>query len=192
MQFIYQQAICARSNLQFNSCASQGFKSWGLGLLHALGYRVKLFGTIANLHGNAVASHLTKIVSNIIKRIKDPDSNVRDACPETMGILSAQYLSANSTVRDYGGKSGSGSAIALFTKPLLEAMNEQNKSIQNVAAACLAKVIENAKDLPLEAFEHLCPRICKYLSNPTFLGKAALLSVIASLAQVLWLSLMNM
>lgn len=145
---------------------------------------VKLFGTIANLHGNAVASHLTKIVSNIIKRIKDPDSNVRDACPETMGILSAQYLSANSTVRNYGGKSGSGSAIALFTKPLLEAMNEQNKSIQTVAAACLAKVIERAKDPPLEAFEHLCPRICKYLSNPTFLGKAALLSVIASLAQV--------
>ena len=38
--FIYQQAICARRNLQFNSCASQGFKSWGLGLLHALGYSV--------------------------------------------------------------------------------------------------------------------------------------------------------
>ena len=40
LQFIYQQAICARRNLQFNSCSSQGFKSWGLGLLHALGYRV--------------------------------------------------------------------------------------------------------------------------------------------------------
>ena len=40
MQFIYQQAICAERNLQFNSCASEGFKIWGLGLLHALGYSV--------------------------------------------------------------------------------------------------------------------------------------------------------
>ena len=27
--FIYQQAICARRNLQFNSCASQSLKIWG-------------------------------------------------------------------------------------------------------------------------------------------------------------------
>ena len=27
-------------NLQYNSCASQGFKNWGLGLLHALGDKV--------------------------------------------------------------------------------------------------------------------------------------------------------
>ena len=38
--FIYQQAICARRNIQFNSCVCQGFKSWGLGLLHALRYMV--------------------------------------------------------------------------------------------------------------------------------------------------------
>ena len=38
--FIYQQAICARRNLQFNSCASQSLKSWGLGLLYALRHRV--------------------------------------------------------------------------------------------------------------------------------------------------------
>ena len=38
--FIYQQAIWARRNLQFNSCASQSLKSWGLGLLHALRHRV--------------------------------------------------------------------------------------------------------------------------------------------------------
>jgi len=145
---------------------------------------VKLFGTIANVHGDAIASHLRKIISNIVKRIKDPDSNVRDACPETMGIFAAQYLSANSTVRDNGGQSESGSAVALFTKPLFEAMNEQNKNIQTGAAACLAKVVENAKDPPLVAFQRLCPRICKYLSSHTFLAKAALLSVIASLAQV--------
>lgn len=145
---------------------------------------VKLFGTIANVHGDGIALHLTKIISNIVKRIKDPDSNVRDTCPETMGIFAAQYLSANSTVRDNGDQSGSGSAVALFTKPLFEVMNEQNKNIQTCAAACLAKVIENAKDPPLVAFQHLCPRICKYLSNPTFLAKSALLSVIASLAQV--------
>eukprot|EP01018_Ginkgo_biloba_P017671 Gb_29753 [translate_table: standard] len=145
---------------------------------------VKLFGAIATVHGDAVAPHLTKIIASIVKRLKDPDSNVRDACQETMGVLAAQYVCANATAGDNAGQTGPSSVVAVFGKPLFEAMNEQNKSVQTGAAACLAKVVESAKDPPLVAFQRLCPRICKYLSNPTFLAKAALLSVITSLAQV--------
>lgn len=77
--------------------------------------------------------------------------------------------------------------VSLFTKPLFEAMNEQNKGVQGGSAMCMAKMVELATDPPVAAFSKLCPRICKYLNNPNFLAKAALLPVIASLSQV-WLA----
>eukprot|EP01018_Ginkgo_biloba_P010378 Gb_31366 [translate_table: standard] len=145
---------------------------------------VKFLGTLSTVHADAVSPHLTKIITHIVKRLKDPDSSVRDACQTTMGVLAGQYLRA--TGRENGTQVGLGlgSVVAVFVKPLFEALGEQNKSVQTGSAMCLAKVIENAKDPPLVAFQRLCPRICKYLSNPNFLAKASLLSVIGSLAQV--------
>ena len=78
-----------------------------------------------------------------------------------MGINLAQYFLTNSTFIDYGGQSGSCLVVASFTKPLFILMNEKNKSIQIVAATCVAKIIENAKDPPMVSFGHLCPLICK-------------------------------
>ncbi|GLJ31123.1 hypothetical protein SUGI_0623200 [Cryptomeria japonica] len=136
---------------------------------------VKLLGTMATTHTDLISPHLTKIVIHIVKRLKDPDSSVRDACHATMGVLAAHYLHAN----------GAGSSlVSVFVKPLFEAMGEQTKSVQSGSAMCLAKLIENAKDPPLHAFQRLCPKICKLLSNPNFLAKAQLLSVFGSLSQV--------
>lgn len=63
-------------------------------------------------------------------------------------------------------------------------MAEQNKAVQAGAAICIAKMVESARETPLAAFQKLCPRICKYLANPNFLAKAAVLSVVSSLSQV--------
>lgn len=138
---------------------------------------IRLLGTLAVTHTELVSPHLTKIVTHIVKRLKDSDSSVREACPVTMGVLAGQYLRGDSG-------NGAGSLVSVFVKPLFEALGEQNKSVQSGSAMCLSKLIENAKDPPVGAFQRLCPRICKYLSNPNFLAKAYLLSVIASLAQV--------
>ncbi|KAA8526961.1 hypothetical protein F0562_008810 [Nyssa sinensis] len=72
----------------------------------------------------------------------------------------------------------------LFVKPFFEAMGEQNKGVQAGSALCMAKMVECASDPPIAAFQKLCPRICKYLNNPNFLAKAALLPVVSSLSQV--------
>lgn len=95
--------------------------------------------------------------------------------------------------------------VALFVKPLFDAMGEQNKAVQGGAAMCLARVVECAgvNDDGGEGEEgrvtasgtmlhRLCPRICKLLGGQSFLAKGALLSVVSSLAQVCsWILLVS-
>ncbi|GMJ11512.1 SPIRAL 2, CONVOLUTA, TORTIFOLIA 1 [Hibiscus trionum] len=135
---------------------------------------LRLLSVLCNCHGELAASHLTKIIPHIVKRLKDADSGVRDACRDSIGALSAQYLK---------GENG-GNMVGLFVKPLFEAMGEQNKVVQSGAATCMAKMVECASDPPLAAFQKLCPRIRKLLNNQNFMANASLLAVVASLSQV--------
>ncbi|KAL0722293.1 hypothetical protein Bca4012_036892 [Brassica carinata] len=75
-------------------------------------------------------------------------------------------------------------AVGLFVKPLFEAMGEQNKVMQSGAAMCMARMMESAATPPVASFQKLCPRICKLLSNSSFLAKASLLPVVSSLSQL--------
>ncbi|CAN7071908.1 unnamed protein product [Brassica oleracea var. botrytis] len=138
--------------------------------LHLLSY-------VCSLHSDSTAAHLTRIIAQIVKRLKDSDSGVRDACRDTIGALSGIYLK--------GREEGSNTlAVGLFVKPLFEAMGEQNKVVQSGAAMCMARMVESAATLPVASFQKLCPRICKLLSNSSFLAKASLLPVVSSLSQV--------
>ncbi|OAY67300.1 Microtubule-associated protein TORTIFOLIA1 [Ananas comosus] len=171
---------------------------------------LRLVAALCAAHPDAAAAHLPKIVAHLVRRLKDPasDSSVRDACRDSAGALSAIYLRPLAAAAEGGGGAGAGSSsssssssvVALFVKPLFEAMGEQNKAAQAGAAACLAKVVECANPEAAEAsagagagasagagagalFAKLCPRICKMLSAQSFLAKGALLSVVSSLAQ---------
>ncbi|XP_054819810.1 microtubule-associated protein TORTIFOLIA1-like [Prosopis cineraria] len=142
---------------------------------------LRLFTVVCASHSDSASTHLTKIIAHIVKRLKDSDSGVKDACRDAIGALSAQYLKGAGGVTDNGGL---GSVVALFVKPLFEAMGEQNKGVQSGAAICMAKMVECASEPPISAFQKLCPRICKFLNNPNFLAKASVLPVVASLSQV--------
>ncbi|KAG4149986.1 hypothetical protein ERO13_D05G367300v2 [Gossypium hirsutum] len=135
---------------------------------------LRLLSMLCNCHGELAAPQLTKIIAHIVKRLKDADSGVKDACRDSIGALSGQYLK---------GENG-GTMVGLFVKPLFEAMSEQNKGVQSGAATCMAKMVECAGDPPLTAFQKLCPRICKLLNSQNFMAKASLLAVVTSLSQV--------
>ncbi|KAL5730853.1 hypothetical protein ACHQM5_003640 [Ranunculus cassubicifolius] len=137
---------------------------------------LRLIALLCSSHGDSTSTHLTKIIAHIVKRVKDSDSGVRDSCRDAIGGLSGLYLK--------GGGENLGSVVSLFVKPLFDAMNEEKKAVQAGAAMCMARMVECAGDVPVVAFQKLCPRICKYLNSQQFLAKAALLSVIASLSQV--------
>ncbi|KAL0399247.1 UNVERIFIED_CONTAM: Microtubule-associated protein TORTIFOLIA1 [Sesamum radiatum] len=135
---------------------------------------VRLLAALCAAHTDPAATHLTKIIAHIVKRLKDSDSQVRDACRDAIGSLAGLYLK--------GGNGGDG-VVSLFVKPLFEVMSENNKTAQCGASMCLAKMVECASDPPLATFQKLCPRVCKFLNNPNFFAKASLLQVVSSLSQ---------
>lgn len=150
---------------------------------------VRLFSSLASLHADLLVPHLTKIIASIMRRLRDPDSSVRDACVDAIASLSARMLcppssSSSGLEKENGTQNASALTLATFSKPLFDALSEQNKSVQTGAALCLARVIESAKSPPLSALARLCPRICKFMSNPNFLARPALLGVVGSLSQV--------
>lgn len=136
---------------------------------------IRLLSALCAAHTDPASTHLTKIIAHIVKRLKDSDSHVRDACRDAIGSLAGLYLK--------GGNAGDG-FVSLFVKPLFEVMSENNKTAQCGASMCLAKMVECASDPPLPTFQKLCPRVCKYLNNPNFFAKASLLQVVSSLSQV--------
>ncbi|KAI3717891.1 hypothetical protein L1987_69799 [Smallanthus sonchifolius] len=134
---------------------------------------IRLLSVVCATYTQSTTTHLTKIITHIVKRLKDSDSGVRDSCCESIGHLSFLYL-----------KAGNNSLVGLFVKPLFEAMNGQNKWVQSGAAMCMGKMVEMASDPPVLAFQKLCGKICKFLNSPNFLANAALLPVVSSLSQV--------
>ncbi|CAL9134796.1 unnamed protein product [Musa textilis] len=165
---------------------------------------LRLLALLCAVHTDAASAHLSKIMAHIARRIKDSasDSSVRDACRDAAGSLAALYLrpwvAVTAAPEDSaGGIGGSSSMVALFVKPLFDAMGEQNKAVQGGAAMCLARVVEcvGVNDdggegeegrVPASGtmLQRLLPRICKLLGGQSFLAKGALLSVVSSLAQV--------
>ncbi|WJX31777.1 hypothetical protein P8452_20171 [Trifolium repens] len=152
---------------------------------------LRLLSFVCSSHQHSAAPHLPKIISHIIKRLKDTDSASRDACRDSIGAISVIYLRTENN-----GSSGSnGSLVGLFVKPLFEAMGEQNKAVQAGAAVCMSKMVEATAAVnesggdvavaavPVGAFQKMCPRICKFINNPNFLAKAAILPVVSALSQ---------
>ncbi|KAL9227145.1 hypothetical protein vseg_002875 [Gypsophila vaccaria] len=135
---------------------------------------VRMMGVLAKIHGVLVGLHLGKMVTSIVKRLKDPDSVVRDMCVQTMGVLASEF--GNS-------QDGGGDVFVLLVKPLFEALGEQNKQIQTGASMCLARVIDNMIDPPVSILQKMLARTMKLLKNPHFLAKPAMLELNKSLIQ---------
>ncbi|CAA7048434.1 unnamed protein product [Microthlaspi erraticum] len=138
---------------------------------------IRLLSFLCLTYSDLTSSQLAKIISHIVKRLKDADNGVRDACRDAIGSLSAQFLSET--------EEGNGSSlVGLFAKPLFEAMAEQNKSLQSGAAICMGKMVDSPTEPPVAAFQKLCPRISKLLNSPNYITKGSLLPVVGSLSQV--------
>ncbi|KAI3820079.1 hypothetical protein L1987_13935 [Smallanthus sonchifolius] len=114
---------------------------------------IRLLSVVCATNTQSTTTHLTKIITHIVKRLKDSDSGVRDSCCESIGHISFLYLKADNN------------NLVGFVKPLFEAMNGQNKWVQSGAATCMGKMVEMAYDLPVLAFQKLCGRICKFLNK---------------------------
>lgn len=137
---------------------------------------IRLMGTLASFHEGCIGQQLGKIVTSIVKRLKDQDSVVRDACVETVGVL-ASKLGGNCE------DEGDGVFVALV-KPLFEALGEQNRQVQAGSALCLARIIDNSHDPPVSILQRMLTRTSKLLKNPHFMAKPAVIELNRSIIQV--------
>ncbi|EEF34566.1 Microtubule-associated protein TORTIFOLIA1, putative [Ricinus communis] len=138
---------------------------------------VRLMGVLVHFHNNLMGPHVGKMVATIVKRLRDPDSIVRDACVETMGVLASKL----STSLHHGDESGG--VFVLLVKPLFEALGEQNKQMQFGSALCLARVIDNTHDPPVPILQRMLTRTIKLLKNPHFMAKPAVIELNRSVIQ---------
>lgn len=137
---------------------------------------IRLMATLATFHHHLIAPHLSKMVAAIVKRLKDSDSVVRDACVEAMGVLAAKLT---------GPPHGDTDAVFVaLVRPLFEALGEQNKQAQFGTASCLARVIDNTPQPPVPVLQRMLMRTIKLLKNPHFMAKPAVIDLNRSIIQV--------
>ncbi|CAH8349893.1 unnamed protein product [Eruca vesicaria subsp. sativa] len=130
-------------------------------------HSVAVLSLMSRHHGESLSPHLSKMVSAVIRRLRDPDSSVRSAC-----AAAAADISAHVTRRPF----------ASVAKPLIEALvQEGDKNVQIGAAVCLAASVEAAADPEPEELRKALPKIGKLLKSEGFKAKAALLSAVGSI-----------
>ncbi|KAJ4839940.1 hypothetical protein Tsubulata_040972 [Turnera subulata] len=131
---------------------------------------LRLMATLATSHPAHVAPFLGKMVSAVVKRLKDPDSSssssVRDACSAAVAALASHLGDLNN-----------GEGFALLAKPLWEALGEQNKQVQWGSALCLVALVRNAPRPPPSICLRMLTRTTKLLHNPHFMAKPPLIDL---------------
>ncbi|KAJ9567203.1 hypothetical protein OSB04_003169 [Centaurea solstitialis] len=128
---------------------------------------IRLISTLSEAHGDALSSHLSKLLSAVIRRLRDPDTAVRSACVAATGAIAANVTKPPFT------------SVA---KPLVDALvTEQDLNSQIGAALCLASAVDGAPDPEFGYLRRqMLPRIEKLLRCDSFKAKAALLTVLGS------------
>ncbi|QCE13849.1 HEAT protein [Vigna unguiculata] len=130
---------------------------------------VHIVATLSHAHGDALSPFLSRILANLVRRLRDPDSSVRAACADSVGALSARVTRQ---------------PFSSFLKPLAEALfTEQDPNSQAAAALCLASAVDGAPDPDPARLARLLPRFEKLLKSKVFRAKPALLALVGSVAE---------
>ncbi|CAN6917517.1 TORTIFOLIA1-like protein 5 [Brassica napus] len=127
---------------------------------------VSLISLLSRSHGDSLAPHLPKMVSTILRRLRDPDSSVRAAC-----ATASVDMTTNITELPF----------SVLAGPMIEALiHDCDANAQIGAAVCLAAAIDAADDPDVEQLQKALPKIGKLLKSEGFKAKPELLGAIGS------------
>ncbi|KAJ7945930.1 Microtubule-associated protein TORTIFOLIA1 [Quillaja saponaria] len=130
---------------------------------------VHVLEILSETHRNTLSPYLSKILSNIIRRLRDPDSAVRSACVNSVSALSTHITKQ---------------PFSAFLKPFTETLfTEQDPNSQIGAALCLVAAIDAAEDPEPARLAKLLPKFEKLLKCESFKAKPALLVLIGSVVE---------
>ncbi|KAK4489065.1 hypothetical protein RD792_004859 [Penstemon davidsonii] len=131
---------------------------------------LRLISVLSEHHGNSLSPHLSKLLSAITRRLRDPDSSVRSACIAAASSL-ASHLSSP--------------PFSSISKPFFDSLfTEQDANAQNGAALCLAAMIEGSRNPDVTSLKRAIPRLEKLAKCQGFKAKAAVLSLMGSVVGV--------
>ncbi|XP_059316645.1 TORTIFOLIA1-like protein 4 isoform X2 [Lycium ferocissimum] len=131
---------------------------------------VRLIGVLSASHGDALSPHLTKMISVVLRRLRDGDSAVRTACVEAVTSIASEITQV---------------PFSSILKPLVDAIvHEQDNNSQMGASLCLAAAIEASPDPEPTELKKVLPKLLKLVKNDSFKAKPALLSLIGSIVSV--------
>ncbi|KAG2317112.1 hypothetical protein Bca52824_020234 [Brassica carinata] len=127
---------------------------------------VSLISLLSRSHGDSLAPHLPKMVSTVLRRLRDPDSSVRAAC-----AAASVDMTVNVTEPPF----------SVLAGPMIEALiHDCDANAQVGAALCLAAAVDAAEDHDVEQLQRALPRIGKLLKSEGFKAKPELLGAIGS------------
>ncbi|EOA13118.1 hypothetical protein CARUB_v10026129mg [Capsella rubella] len=117
---------------------------------------------------NSLSPFLSKILTRITRRLRDPDSSIRSSC-----VAAVSAISSRTTKPPF---------YSAFMKPLADTLfTEQEVNAQIGAALCLAAAIDSASDPdPVRLGQTLLPRLEKLVKCNAFKAKSAGVVVIGS------------
>ncbi|KAG8388635.1 hypothetical protein BUALT_Bualt02G0145900 [Buddleja alternifolia] len=131
---------------------------------------LRLISVLSEHHGNSLSPYLSKLLSAVVRRLRDADSSVRSACVAASLSLSSHLTSPPFTS---------------ITKPFLESLFiEQDSNTQNGAALCLKAIIDGSRNPDAGSLRRSLPKLEKLAKCESFKAKAALLALIGSVVEV--------
>ncbi|XP_051122631.1 TORTIFOLIA1-like protein 5 [Andrographis paniculata] len=130
-------------------------------------HSVRLIGVLSAAHGDSLSPHLSRMISAVVRRLRDPDSAVRSACADAAASIAAHVSSL---------------PFAAILRPLVEALfREQDSNAQIGAALCLSAAVSAAPAPDAAELRKLLPRLLKLLKIDSFKAKPNLLHFIGTI-----------
>ncbi|XP_022868351.1 TORTIFOLIA1-like protein 4 [Olea europaea var. sylvestris] len=131
---------------------------------------VRLLGILSASHGDALSPHLSRMLSSVFRRLRDPDSTVRSACVGAITSITTHVTKP---------------PFSAILKPLVDALfHEQDQNSQIGASLCLAAAVGAAQEPDMAELKTLLQRLLKLVKSDCFRAKSALLVLIGSIVSV--------
>ena len=130
---------------------------------------LKLLASLSSFHGVSLSPHLPKLITAVIRRLRDPDSAVRSSA----ALTTASYA-----------RHVNHSLSSIF-RPLSDSLSsEQELSAQSAAAMCLSSAIEASPSPDVSLILKVLPKWMKLLKCDGFKAKAGLIVLVKSAIRV--------
>ncbi|KZV14097.1 hypothetical protein F511_44440 [Dorcoceras hygrometricum] len=128
---------------------------------------VRILSILSDAHGDALSPHVSRMISAVLRRLRDPDSAIRAACVDAVSSIATHVTQT---------------PFSVIIKPLVDALfQEQDSNAQMGVALCVSAAVDAAAEVDASELRRLLPRVLKLIKKDCFKAKPSLLVLIGSI-----------